>query len=195
MKKEPMGNEREQDAWLGNTLRRSAATAPDGCLDAETLAAWADGGLNAKAAEAVELHASSCSRCMAVLATMERTAPRRRGRRRVDARACVSLGRAARGSGHCRRDLGRRAGSADYTGRIDDSQDLKSVEQVPVPVPIRDHGTGTLNQNPEPEPEPEPGTWNAEPGTTSEASVRDELRRERASGQSVGSVAATCGTC
>ena len=75
MKREPMGHEREQDGWLGTTLRRSASAASDDCLDAETLAAWADGGLSAKAAAAVELHASSCSRCMAVLAAMERTAP------------------------------------------------------------------------------------------------------------------------
>src|SRR5687767_13407667 len=75
MKREPMGHEREQNGWLGTTLRRSASAASDGCLDAETLAAWADGGLGAKAAASVELHASSCSRCMAVLAAMERTAP------------------------------------------------------------------------------------------------------------------------
>src|SRR5687767_15626048 len=75
MKREPMGHEREQNGWLGTTLRRSAAAAFDACLDAETLAAWADGGLSAKAAAAVELHASSCSRCLAVLAAMERTAP------------------------------------------------------------------------------------------------------------------------
>ena len=33
--------------WLGTTLRQSPATASDACLDAETLAAWADGGLSA----------------------------------------------------------------------------------------------------------------------------------------------------
>lgn len=75
MKREPVGNEGEQDNWLGTTLRRTPATAPDECLDAETLAAWADGGLSGKAAAAVELHASQCSRCTAVLAAIERTAP------------------------------------------------------------------------------------------------------------------------
>lgn len=70
-----MGNQREHNGWLGTMLRQSRATPTDACLDAETLAAWADGGLSAKEVAAVELHASNCSRCMAVLATMERTAP------------------------------------------------------------------------------------------------------------------------
>jgi hypothetical protein len=75
MKREPMGNEREPDSWLGTTLRQTPATAFDACLDAETLAAWADGGLTATAAAAVELHASNCSHCTALLAALERSAP------------------------------------------------------------------------------------------------------------------------
>ncbi len=75
MKREPMGNDRDQDNWLGTTLRRTSASAPDMCLDAETLAAWSDGGLGAKAAAAVELHASNCSRCAAVLGEMARSTP------------------------------------------------------------------------------------------------------------------------
>ena len=70
-----MGHEPDRNDWLGNTLRRSSAASLDACLDAETLAAWADGTLKAQAATAVEAHASSCPRCMAVLAAMERTAP------------------------------------------------------------------------------------------------------------------------
>ena len=70
-----MGHEPDRNDWLGNTLRRSTAAALDACLDAETLAAWADGALRAQAAAAVEAHASNCPRCMAVLAAMERTAP------------------------------------------------------------------------------------------------------------------------
>ncbi len=89
-----MGHEPDRNDWLGNTLRRSSAAAPDACLDAETLAAWADGTLNAQAAAAVEAHASSCARCMAVLAAMERTAPAVRAAPRLDARAPVPLGRA-----------------------------------------------------------------------------------------------------
>ena len=70
-----MGHEPDRNDWLGNTLRGSSAASPDACLDAETLAAWADGTLKAQAATAVEAHASSCARCMAVVAAMERTAP------------------------------------------------------------------------------------------------------------------------
>ena len=73
MKREPVNDEREQNRWLANTLRQYPASA-DACLDAETLAAWADGGLGSQAAAAVELHASSCSRCTAVLAAMAGTA-------------------------------------------------------------------------------------------------------------------------
>src|SRR5688500_8906049 len=74
MKREPLGNEHNQDRWIGNMLRGSAAPT-EACLDTEALAAWADGGLDAKASAAVELHASNCQRCTAVLATMARTAP------------------------------------------------------------------------------------------------------------------------
>lgn len=69
-----MGDEREQNGWLGASLRSAPATSSDACPDAETMAAWVDGGLSAQAAVAVEAHTSSCSRCMAVLATLERTA-------------------------------------------------------------------------------------------------------------------------
>ena len=75
-----MGHEPDRNDWLGNTLRQTPAVALDACLDAETLAAWADGTLHAQAATAVEAHASSCTRCMAVLAAMERTAPAARAR-------------------------------------------------------------------------------------------------------------------
>ena len=80
MKKEPMSDEPDRNDWLGNTLRGSEAASVEACLDAETLAAWADGGLSSQTAAAVESHASSCSRCMAVLAAMERTAPATRPR-------------------------------------------------------------------------------------------------------------------
>jgi hypothetical protein len=70
-----MSREPQQDAWLTRTLRQSPPAATDACLDAETLAAWADGGLTGHAAAAAELHASNCARCMAVLASLERSAP------------------------------------------------------------------------------------------------------------------------
>lgn len=75
MKREPVSNERDQDRWLRRSLRQAATPPSEACPDAETLAAWADGGLNAQAVAAVELHASSCARCMAVAAAMERSAP------------------------------------------------------------------------------------------------------------------------
>lgn len=40
------------------------------CLDAETLAAWADGGLDAGALARVEAHAAGCARCQAMMATL-----------------------------------------------------------------------------------------------------------------------------
>ena len=74
MKRDPVNGEPEQNGWLAGTLRQSRA-AGEGCLDAETLAAWSDGGLSTQAAAAVELHASTCPRCTAMLAAIERTAP------------------------------------------------------------------------------------------------------------------------
>jgi hypothetical protein len=46
-----------------------------GCLDAETLAAWADGALRRQEREAVDAHAADCPRCQAMLAAIIRTAP------------------------------------------------------------------------------------------------------------------------
>lgn len=45
------------------------------CLDAETVAAWMDGGLDAAAVAAAEAHASTCERCQTLLATVVRTLP------------------------------------------------------------------------------------------------------------------------
>jgi hypothetical protein len=68
-----------RDASIDRVLRESLAApaqAPPGtCLDAETLAAWADGTLNRGDRAAVETHASDCGRCQALLAAMVRTAP------------------------------------------------------------------------------------------------------------------------
>jgi hypothetical protein len=44
-------------------------------LDAETVAAWIDGGLDATSLAAAEAHASNCERCQALLATVARTLP------------------------------------------------------------------------------------------------------------------------
>jgi hypothetical protein len=45
------------------------------CIDAETLAAWADGGLSKDEAALVEVHLADCERCTAMLATFARTIP------------------------------------------------------------------------------------------------------------------------
>lgn len=60
---------------LKHELRAGAAPLTDGCLDAETLAAWTDGGLGAAAMASTELHVSSCARCQALVATALSLAP------------------------------------------------------------------------------------------------------------------------
>jgi hypothetical protein len=45
------------------------------CLDAETVAAWMDGGLDSAGVAAAEAHASTCERCQALLATVTKTLP------------------------------------------------------------------------------------------------------------------------
>ena len=44
-------------------------------LDAETVAAWLDGGLDAVSLAAAEAHASNCERCRALIATVVKTIP------------------------------------------------------------------------------------------------------------------------
>ena len=46
-----------------------------GCLDAETLGAWTDGGLDPAAMAAAEAHVSSCDRCQTLVGTMVKSAP------------------------------------------------------------------------------------------------------------------------
>jgi putative zinc finger protein len=48
---------------------------PVACIDAETLAAWADGSLPRAEAAVVETHLADCERCTAMLATFARTIP------------------------------------------------------------------------------------------------------------------------
>ena len=54
---------------------RDSARAAGDCLDAETLAAWADGSLTAAQRDAVELHTADCERCLAMVAAFAKTAP------------------------------------------------------------------------------------------------------------------------
>ena len=64
------------DRLLAEALEARAAGTPEGaCLDADTLAAWADDALPRQEREAVEAHAVDCARCQLMLATMIRTPP------------------------------------------------------------------------------------------------------------------------
>ena len=66
----------DRDRSIESLLRRRGIEAPqsmDQCVDAESLAAWMEGGLTAKARAAVEKHAAGCVRCQALLASMART--------------------------------------------------------------------------------------------------------------------------
>jgi hypothetical protein len=71
---------RDRDRTLDQALKqalgaRADVPASDVCLDAETLAAWMDDGLDPAAAALAEAHVSSCARCQTFVAAMARTAP------------------------------------------------------------------------------------------------------------------------
>jgi hypothetical protein len=58
---------------LRETLGASGnAPLTSSCLDAETLAAWADGGLSRESLELAQLHAVDCVRCQTLLGTLTR---------------------------------------------------------------------------------------------------------------------------
>jgi Putative zinc-finger len=61
-----------RDRAIEAALRKGAAPLPASaeCLDAETLAAWADGGLPQRALARAEAHMASCARCQTVMATL-----------------------------------------------------------------------------------------------------------------------------
>jgi hypothetical protein len=60
---------------LRDALRRTAATPASNCIDADTLAAWADGSLPRRNRAALESHAASCERCQALIAALTKIAP------------------------------------------------------------------------------------------------------------------------
>jgi hypothetical protein len=74
-----INDKHDRDATVGRLLagampRESEATA-GACLDADTLAAWADHALDAGELATAEAHAADCARCQAMLAAMVKTAP------------------------------------------------------------------------------------------------------------------------
>ena len=75
VKNVPTDRESSLERLLPESLRaRAASDATDRCLDADTLAAWADETLGARERSAAERHAADCARCQAMIAAMARTA-------------------------------------------------------------------------------------------------------------------------
>ena len=75
-----MRTKRDRDGALDQLLRQQAQKAAEGdaagpCLDAETLSAWADGGLKGYGLAMAEAHLAACARCQATLATLTRLSP------------------------------------------------------------------------------------------------------------------------
>jgi Putative zinc-finger len=68
-------DERDQtvERLLRQSLRTPSGGVTDACLDAETLAAWADGGLSGGALAAVHAHVADCARCQDLAGTLART--------------------------------------------------------------------------------------------------------------------------
>jgi hypothetical protein len=67
--------DRKLEQALTHELRAAGTPDRDACVDAETLGAWADGGLEAAQMAAVEWHVSSCARCQAIVGATARSAP------------------------------------------------------------------------------------------------------------------------
>ena len=70
---------RDRDRILEQALKpelSAAGTPPAGaCLDAETLGAWVDGGLDPAAMASTEVHVANCARCQALAGTFARSTP------------------------------------------------------------------------------------------------------------------------
>jgi hypothetical protein len=65
----------DRDRAIERLLHQSFKTPAgpsDACFDAETLAAWADGGLSGAARATVESHVADCARCQAIVSTAAR---------------------------------------------------------------------------------------------------------------------------
>ena len=72
-----MSGSGERDQSVDRLLRHSLQTprpgdVTDACLDAETLAAWIDGGLSGAALEMAQSHVVGCARCQMLVGTLTR---------------------------------------------------------------------------------------------------------------------------
>ena len=73
-----MDTSRERDQAVERLLRQSLKAprlsgVTDSCLDAETVAAWVDGGLSGAALEMAQSHVADCARCQSLVGAMART--------------------------------------------------------------------------------------------------------------------------
>ena len=73
-----MDTSRERDQSVERLLRQSLKTprqggVTDSCLDAETVAAWTDGGLSGAALEMAQSHVADCARCQSLVGAMAQT--------------------------------------------------------------------------------------------------------------------------
>src|SRR5512138_3647855 len=61
-----------RDRAVESMLRSGRPTPPPSaeCLDAETLAMWADGGLDASSLARAEAHTADCARCQAIMTVL-----------------------------------------------------------------------------------------------------------------------------
>lgn len=65
--------DRSVERLLRQSLKAPQRGVTDSCLDAETIAAWADGGLFGAALEIAQSHVADCARCQALAGAMART--------------------------------------------------------------------------------------------------------------------------
>ena len=66
----PHGSDSHVDKWLRRAGDGAAEVVTASCLDAETAAAWLDGGLTDHALARAQAHAANCARCQALLRTL-----------------------------------------------------------------------------------------------------------------------------
>ena len=63
----PNERDRSIERLLQESFRKPEAGVTDSCLDAETLAAFSDGGLAGEALELAQTHLADCARCQGII--------------------------------------------------------------------------------------------------------------------------------